>query len=214
MPVPMKNLTGMVFSDLTVIGPAPRWRRAMQWYCMCKCGKVTTPVGAALKNGTTKSCGCHAAEILRKTTTKHGHSASGKTTPEYQAWVNMRMRCSNPVVRDYHVYGGRGIRVCEEWGDFAAFYGHIGPRPSSKHSLDRVDNNGHYEPGNVRWATPKEQALNRRTTTWYEWTGDRRTPKQIAALEGIGYERLLYWLNKKRFSVEAAVAEIKRRSAG
>jgi hypothetical protein len=82
---------------------------------------------------------------------------------EYDAWQAMKQRCSNPRLRTWKDYGGRGIRVCDEWrASFFAFFDHIGPRPSSKHSVDRIDVNGHYEPGNVRWATPLEQARNRR----------------------------------------------------
>jgi len=95
---------------------------------------------------------------------KHGAARSGRATPEYRAIRRAVDRCHNPNNPDFRIYGARGIVVCAEWrADFAAFFAHVGPRPSSKHSLDRIDVNGNYEPGNVRWATATEQALNRRT---------------------------------------------------
>lgn len=95
----------------------------------------------------------------------HGMSRGpdGKHTPEYKAWIHARRRCTTPHDPAYKHYGGRGIRVCDEWmQSFAKFYDHIGPRPTEQHSLDRIDNDGHYEPGNVRWATKSEQAANQR----------------------------------------------------
>lgn len=90
---------------------------------------------------------------------RHGMNKS----PEHRAWVHMRQRCTNPHKREYPHYGGRGIQVCREWMDsFIAFYSYMGPRPSEKHSIDRIDVNGHYEPGNVRWATHAEQITNTR----------------------------------------------------
>ena len=84
------------------------------------------------------------------------------STPEYTAWCSMKTRCYNPNYQYYEHYGARGIEVADEWiNDFRAFYNHVGPRPSAKHSLDRIDNNGNYEPGNVRWATDSQQKLNR-----------------------------------------------------
>lgn len=85
-------------------------------------------------------------------------------TPEHSAWVSMRQRCTNPKKREYKHYGGRGIKVCDEWAhSFLAFFAHVGERPSDKHSLDRIDVDGNYEPGNVRWATQQEQIDNTRT---------------------------------------------------
>jgi len=85
-------------------------------------------------------------------------------TPEYQAWIDLRRRCNEPTVKNYHLYGGRGIRVCPEWDtSFVSFLRHVGPRPTPEHSIHRIENDGHYEPGNVKWATREEQGRNRQT---------------------------------------------------
>jgi hypothetical protein len=95
---------------------------------------------------------------------KHRETAGRKRTPEFISWMNMLQRCTNPKRTDYERYGGRGISVCNEWRDFAAFLKDVGRKPTQQHSLDRVDNNGNYEPGNVKWASPSEQARNRRSS--------------------------------------------------
>lgn len=99
----------------------------------------------------------------------HFHSRAGRWTPEYNAWVHMIQRCTNPNNKQWLNYGGRGIRVCDLWRlSYRAFYEHVGSRPSPLHSLDRIDNDGNYEPGNVRWATAQEQGLNRRRNPYYD----------------------------------------------
>ena len=102
------------------------------------------------------------------------HRTHGMTgTPEYRAWKDMLGRCRNSRHRQYPNYGGRGIRVCDEWlHDFVAFYNHVGPRPSARHSIDRIDNDGNYEPGNVRWATRKMQNANMRTNCLLTYNGE------------------------------------------
>jgi hypothetical protein len=105
---------------------------------------------------------------------KHGDTAGGRIAVEHKCWASMKARCLNPSALNFKHYGGRGITVCDEWvDDYEAFLAHVGRRPSSQHSLDRVDNERGYEPGNVRWATKTEQARNRRprrdpNTAWAE----------------------------------------------
>ena len=127
------------------------------WVCQCFCGKEFEATSANLKRQ--RSCGCLARAHFREIVTTHGLSA----IPEYNIWRGMIGRCHCPTNTRWEYYGGRGISVCDEWRhDFSAFYRHIGPRPTKRHSVDRIDNNRGYEPGNVRWATMAEQVKNQR----------------------------------------------------
>lgn len=130
----------------------------MRWICRCECGVERAVVGSTMVTGRSLSCGCLQRERAMGAPVKHGMSG----TPEYKAWQQALQRCENPHHRLYKHYGGRGITVCASWREsFTAFYEHIGPRPSPDHSLDRVDNDSGYRPGNVRWATTLEQNRNR-----------------------------------------------------
>lgn len=134
------------------------------WECICDCGSVRHVSSADLRGGRTISCGC----LNKKAFTKHGLSKS----PEHSAWRAMIGRCHTPTNKRWNYYGGRGITVCDQWrSDFLAFYTHIGPRPGAGYSIDRIDVNGNYEPGNVRWATQKCQSRNRRTNVFHEHNG-------------------------------------------
>ena len=134
---------------------------------------------------------------------KHGQATRDRgMTKEYQAWVGIKQRCTNPNYAAWHRYGGRGITMCAEWVDsFEAFYSHIGDAPTAKHTVDRIDNNRGYEPGNVRWATRKEQSNNISSNTWVEHGGKRMTWAQWAEHLGVPYNLLLTRV-KKRLPLE------------
>ena len=125
--------------------------------------------------------------------TKHGQASRDRgTTKEYRAWVSMKHRCTNPNNAAWPRYGGRGITMCEEWvTSFEAFFAHIGPAPTEQHTVDRINNDRGYEPGNVRWATRKEQSNNIRANTWIEYKGKRMTWAQWAEHLQVPYNLLM-----------------------
>ena len=157
------DMTDKRFTRLTVINQAGKnHRNAILWNCLCDCGVKLVVIGHSLRNGNTKSCGCYNIDsIIKRNKLKKTHGM--RESPEYSVWVSMKDRCTNLNGQKYESYMKRGIAVCDRWKDsFENFYEDMGPRPSNKYSLDRINNNGNYEPSNCRWATITEQNRNRR----------------------------------------------------
>jgi hypothetical protein len=140
-----------------------------QWECVCDCGNKLVTSGQSLGRGSTKSCGCITKE-MRKDDATHGKSRS----EEYRIWSNMKQRCTNPKSTHFASYGGRGITLCPAWHLFENFHRDVGDRPKDA-TLERVDNEKGYEPGNVIWASRLVQASNRRTNTLITFNGETRT---------------------------------------
>lgn len=184
------DITGQRFGRLSVVKKADRASPSggSLWECLCDCGATKTVNASNLRNGGSRSCGCLAGEWSKSmgsnpafvakraaSQVRHGHKKRGNASPEYKTWLGMKARCERPTNKDYPRWGGRGIRVCDRWQDFAAFFADMGPKPSPSHSIDRLDPDANYEPGNCRWATPAEQG------------GENKRSNRPVIIDGVSY---------------------------
>ncbi len=163
MPRIATDETGKVYGLWTVLGlHGVNANYERLWLCRCRCGSERAVCGSELRKG--ESGGCFSC--------RGGATHRMRGAPEYGVWSGMKSRCSNPKDGNYTDYGGRGISVCDRWSLFENFFDDMGPRPSPRHSIDRRDNDGNYEPGNCRWATRKQQSRNRRCTRFLSHHGE------------------------------------------
>jgi hypothetical protein len=197
----LNDLTGKIFGRLAVLSRAGSAKNGkVKWHCVCECGARTVAVGSELISGHTTSCGCWRVERNRTSSLSHGKRES----PTYSTWSAMKTRCTNPGVKSYADYGGKGIKVCDRWmNSFAAFLDDMGERPAGK-TLDRwPDHAGNYEPGNCRWATKEEQARNTSANVLVTFNGETLTQAEWARRHGIGQGTLSYRLRSGWTPMEA-----------
>lgn len=185
MPIKLKDIVGQRFGRLVVISRVAK-PGLTQWMCRCDCGSVKAYWNNRLARriGGTKSCGCWSLERNSETHLIHGHSSEQVISGAYRSWRSMKARCSNPGNIGYRYYGAKGIKVCDEWLSFPAFLKDMGNRPKG-FTLDRKDSEKDYCKDNCRWATHKQQALNRRSSFRVEFNGEVLSLEQAAAIAGL-----------------------------
>lgn len=180
-----KDISGGRFGRLIALYPHSRTpQNKILWMCRCDCGTELVVQTAYLNNGNTKSCGCTRMDRMREVNTTHGMTKSS----EYRIWKNIVQRCNNPDNPSYDRYGAKG-RLCL-FDSFESFLADIGPRPSRKHQVDRIDNDRGYEPGNVRWVLPAMNSRNRVNTVWLTYCGMDRPLSEWAEIFGAQYQTL------------------------
>lgn len=190
----LRDLKGLKFGFLLVLQRVTgKVSGKIRWRCLCDCGtRITVRHDYLLNtNSPKRHCGCK---------TRREPSLKSQHVQEYHIWKMMLVRCNNPKHGSYKQYGARGIKVCAEWTDsFEQFLADLGPRPSPNHSLDRKNADGHYEPGNVQWATAKHQARNKRKSLFlpHPQTGEKVPAAEVAEFLGITYQQLRYQYQKK-----------------
>lgn len=198
------DLIGQRFGRLTILSSAPSINKKTHWNCVCECGQLVTTRADSLIEGNTQSCGCLR---INNHAVKHGHNSKKRgRTRTYNAWSGLKQRCLDPSHRDAHNYSARGITVDPRWLQFENFLADVGECPEGM-SIDRYpDNDGNYEPGNTRWATPKQQANNTRRTIKVLHGGDLVTISDLVEISGKKHGRLYSLIVKQGLSAEEAIA--------
>ena len=202
----MKDITGMKFGRLTVLRLSHKDKRQeCYWLCKCECGNEKTVSGNKLRSGNTKSCGCMQKEFLDgRLRRKHGLTNSKL----YATWENMKHRCGDPKNWMYPNYGGRGIKVCEEWLDSSIFIEWaLSHGYKEGLTIERIDVNGNYEPSNCKWIELKEQYLNRTDSHLLTAFGKTQTLKEWAEETGLNYNTIERRINKYGWDAERAITE-------
>jgi hypothetical protein len=183
---------GVPLGRLIVVAEEPRNKHGQRvWRCRCRCGGETVATHSNLATGGVRSCGCLRRDADLRRHTKHGHAQVGRVSREYSIWLGIKDRCLNPDSRNWPRYGGRGIKVCDEWQDsFEAFLRDMGHRPAPGFSVDRKENDGPYAPWNCRWATRREQTENRRNAVMVPYQGKMMWLPDAAEASGLPYGTL------------------------
>lgn len=205
-----EDLTGRRFGRWTVREYAGRVDSVTRWICECDCGARLMVRALNLKTGGSRSCGCLRVDVSKETNWKHGHSSWRRgPTSEYRIYHKMLRRCFKETDPKYHRYGGRGITVCDRWRGpegFINFFADMGSRPGLGYSIDRIDNDGNYEPGNCRWATVLQQARNKSTVTMVEWKGKRISLPDACDEEGLSLDTVYNRIKYLGWEVERALS--------
>jgi len=224
------NIAGQTFNRLTAVSlnqpshfktrhDGSRVFYCATWDCVCSCGATKKNVPLYnLRYGWTKSCGCLPKELAIENRSVR-HKGTSDTPPYafskgegnfFRVWRGIKERCYQKENHSFHNYGGRGIKMHPDWNSsYRAFAVSVGPRPSRLHSIDRIDTNKDYEPGNIRWSTNKEQSNNKRTNVWLQWKGQSATLMQVAEIEQVNYKLIRNLLKKRNLPIEEAVAKAK-----
>ena len=207
-----KDLTGQTFDWLTVLRLSHvKKGYGAFWICKCQCGNEHVVIGKALRRGHTKTCGCRPSAL------RHGHARKGPRTREYNCWLAIKDRCYNPNNAEYNRYGGRGIVVCEQWKkSFTTFLADMGPKPSGRYEIDRMNLDGHYEPTNCRWTTRHWQARNRSDNRFFTFHGETLCIQDWAIRLGMSFtsmeKRFRRWSIKEALTTPAHTKTRTRRN--
>jgi hypothetical protein len=195
-------MIGEKFGRLTITA------KGNKYMCVCDCGNKVAVLICNLRSGRTKSCGCLKVEMAGQQRRTHGMSQ----TSEYKIWAGIKKRCYNMSYKEYHLYGGRGINMSPEWKEsFEAFYKDMGPRPSSNHSIERLDNSLGYNNQNCIWALPSQQTKNRRVSHFVTLDGSKIHLKEFANQLNVSYFTMYDWIVRRGASPETVIAKVNSR---
>lgn len=207
IPKGVKDLTGQIFGHLTVVGIARMGDKGALWLCNCSCGKTTIQRGSTMKSGAVKGCGCRRKIESGMHKVTHGCTK----TKEYRIWRGIKQRCLGKDTNHTKNYRDRGIKMCDRWAhSFENFIADMGRAPTPKHSIDRRNNDGNYEPSNCRWATDEVQHSNKRTTRMIEINGQSK-PLFIWCKElGLNYSTVSARIHRHGYSEYEALITAKK----
>lgn len=191
----VKEIGGQRFGRLVVLDRVGFGPGKARWNCQCDCGTEFIAIGIDLRSGNTQSCGCYKRELIRVRSTTHGATKDYGLSGAYRSWLTMKSRCLNRGNNRFSSYGARSITVCDRWLSFESFLADMGERPDGR-SLDRIDNDGDYEPGNCRWATRQQQMSNQRQTKRVVLNGEVMHQAEAARRAGVSPSTIIAWLRK------------------